>query len=124
MSGDKIILVADDQEGIRALLKEILQEFYTVLEAKNGAEALGIIKERRVHLVLLDVKMSGMCGLETLSSMKEVKPDIKVLMMTGYGDPETLSQVTERGAMGCLTKPFEIQEMLDKISLALRDEEE
>lgn len=121
MSGDKLILIADDQEGIRALLKEILEEDYTILEAESGAEAVEIVKERPVDLVILDIKMSGMSGLEALSLMKEAKSKIPVLMITGFDDPDILSQVMSRGAVGCLSKPFEIQEMLDKISLALKE---
>ena len=121
MSSDKIILVADDQEGIRTLIKEILEEVYTVLEAENGSKALEIIKKRPVDLVLLDIKMSGMSGLETLSLIKEVKPKIPVLMITGFDDPDTLSRVMDSGAVGFLLKPFEIQELFDKITLALKE---
>ncbi len=121
MSSDKIILVADDQEGIRTLIKEILEEAYTVLEAESGSKVLEIIKERPVDLVLLDIKMSGMSGLETLSLLKEIKPGTPVLMITGFDDPDTLSQVMESGAMGYLSKPFEIQELLDKITHALQE---
>ena len=119
MSSDKIILVADDQEGIRTLIKEILEEAYTVLEAESGSKVLEIIKERPVDLVLLDIKMSGMSGLETLSLLKEIKPGTPVLMITGFDDPDTFSQVMDSGAVGCLSKPFEIQELLDKIAHAL-----
>ena len=121
MSSDKIILVADDQEGIRTLIKEVLEEAYTVLEAGSGSKALEIIKERPVDLVLLDIKMSGMSGLETLSLIKKLKPNTPVLMITGFDDPDTLSQVMDSGAVGCLSKPFEIQELLDKITHALQE---
>ena len=121
MSSDKIILVADDQEGIRTLIKEVLEEAYTVLEVESGTKALEIIKERPVDLVLLDIKMSGMSGLETLSLIKKVNPNTPVLMITGFDDPDTLAQVMESGAVGCLSKPFEIQELLDKITRALQE---
>ena len=120
MNSDRIILVADDQEGIRSLLKEILEENYTVLVAKNGPEAVEIVKDQPVDLVLLDIKMTGMSGLEALSLMKKVKPKVLVLMISGFDDPETLSQVMNRGAQGYLLKPFEIEDMLNTIEDVLK----
>lgn len=120
MNSDRIILVADDQEGIRSLLKEILEENYTVLVAKNGPEAVEIVKSQPVDLVLLDIKMTGMSGLDALSLMKKVKPKVLVLMISGFDDPETLSQVMNSGAQGYLLKPFEIEDMLNTIEDVLK----
>ncbi|UNC93690.1 response regulator [Candidatus Contubernalis alkaliaceticus] len=123
MSSDRLILVADDQEGIRTLIKEILEESYSVLVAENGPGAVEIVKKQPVDLVLLDIKMSGMSGLEALSLIKQVKPKVPVIMISGFNDPETLSQVLKRGAQGCLLKPFEIEDMLDKIEDVLNKHE-
>jgi len=86
-SESKIILVVDDELTIRLLLKEALHdEGYDVRLACHGLEALEIYKNNPIHLVILDLKMPEMDGIQALRVMKEIKPDIPIIFFTAYGE--------------------------------------
>lgn len=117
------ILVVDDRIGIRKLLQEVLQGAgYLVMAASGGSEAVEIVKEQKVDLVLLDMKMSGMDGLETLTQLKEYAPHVVILIMTAYEELEVLKEARRRGAAGYISKPFDIEELKDTIAAKLRAE--
>lgn len=81
------VLIVDDQFGIRTLLNEVLQkEGYEIFQAANGLQALSVTEQHAPDLVLLDMKIPGMDGLEILKKMKEINPDIRVIIMTAYGE--------------------------------------
>jgi len=81
-----LIFVVDDEEGIRESLTDILSdEGYEVLTAGSGEEALKILRDQNPDLILLDVWLTGMDGLETLQQIKGMKPDIPVIMISGHG---------------------------------------
>lgn len=106
------ILVVDDQLGIRILLNEILQkEGYQTFQAANGLQALAILEKHAPDLVLLDMKIPGMDGLEILKRMKEKEPDIRVIIMTAYGELEMIQASNELGALAHFPKPFDIKEI-------------
>ncbi|MCJ8007902.1 response regulator [Lederbergia wuyishanensis] len=110
------ILIVDDQFGIRILLNEILQkEGYQVFQAANGLQALAITKKHALDLVLLDMKIPGMDGLEILQQMKKIKPDIRVIIMTAYGELEKMEAAKKLGALAHFTKPFDIVELRQTI---------
>ncbi|MBS4200717.1 response regulator [Bacillus sp. FJAT-49732] len=110
------ILIVDDQFGIRILLNEILQkEGYQVFQAANGLQALAITKKHTLDLVLLDMKIPGMDGLEILQQMKKIKPDIRVIIMTAYGELEKIEAAKKLGALAHFTKPFDIVELRQTI---------
>ena len=112
------IMVVDDRAGIRRLLLEVLQDAgYKVLTASGGSEAVEIIKQTKIDLVLLDMKMSGMDGLETLTLLKRYAPHVIILVMTAYEELEVLKEARRRGAAGYISKPFDIEE-LKKIIVA------
>lgn len=103
------VLVIDDQPGIRRLLTEVLaEEGYTVHTASNGYEGIAVSKEIRPILTLMDMKMPGMDGIETLRELKRLGLGDKVLMMTAYGELDLVNQAREMGAFGYITKPFDI----------------
>ena len=80
------VLIVDDQNGIRILLVEVFSsEGYETFQAANGKAALEIVKLHAPDLVLLDMKIPGMDGLDFLKHIKQMNPDIKVIMMTAYG---------------------------------------
>src|SRR5690606_8540017 len=84
------ILIIDDERAIRSTLREILEyEKYEVLDVDNGADGLEIIKKETIHLVLCDIKMSNMDGLEVLTDALLVKPDLPFIMISGHGTIET-----------------------------------
>ncbi|MFK3940036.1 response regulator [Alkalihalobacillus sp. NPDC078783] len=108
----KKLLVVDDQYGIRVLLNEILQkDGYAVYQAANGVQALSIVQDDHPDLILLDMKIPGMDGLEILRRIKVTHPDIKVIMMTAYGELNLINEAIELGAVSYFSKPFDIDDV-------------
>lgn len=115
------IMVVDDRVGIRKLLQEVLQDAgYHVIAAAGGSEAIEKIGRVPVELVLLDMKMSGMDGLETLTLLKKIRPEVIILIMTAYEELEVLKEAARRGASGYISKPFDIEELKEIIAGQLR----
>jgi len=117
------IMVVDDRWGIRRLLSEVLQDVgYQVITASSGRDALELVKEHAVDLILLDMKMSGMDGLETLTLLKKVSPQTIVLIMTAYEEVEGLKEASRRGAAGYISKPFDINDIKSLVAAKLQAE--
>jgi DNA-binding NtrC family response regulator len=112
----KRILVCDDEEGIRESLNLILEKNYDVSFANNGEEAITHIKGNPTDLVILDIKMPRMDGLETLKQIKKAKPDAKIIIATGYKSVETASEAIKQGASDYIVKPFEVAKVLEAVS--------
>ena len=113
----KSILIVDDQPGIRLLLEELFRrEKYTTKTAKNGLEALKQVEECKLDCVLLDMKMSGMNGIDVLKSLKSNWPQLPVVMMTAYDDRELINEALEIGAVNFFVKPFDIFEVRDVVN--------
>ncbi|MDE3113530.1 MAG: sigma-54-dependent Fis family transcriptional regulator [Chloroflexota bacterium] len=111
--GQKTILVADDDASIRALLRQLLQdEGYAVQEAATGVEVVDKVKEASPDLVIMDVRMPELDGIEALSRVKGASPRTAVLIMTAFGSSNAAIRAMELGAFDYVTKPFE----LDKIN--------
>ncbi|WP_209123386.1 response regulator [Alkalihalobacillus sp. BA299] len=112
----KKILVVDDQYGIRVLLNEILQkDGYQMFQAANGVQALKIVEDEVPDLVLLDMKIPGMDGLEILKRIKEIKPNVDVMMMTAYGELNMINEALNLGAINHFAKPFDIDDVRNVI---------
>lgn len=108
----KKLLIVDDQHGIRMLLMEVFRsEGYETFQASAGQVALDIVRNEKPELVLLDMKIPGMDGLEILKHMKQIDPSIKVIMMTAYGELDLIQEATELGALKHFTKPFDIDDL-------------
>lgn len=106
------VLIVDDQFGIRILLNEVLQkEGYETFQAANGVQALEILNTKSPDLVLLDMKIPGMDGIEILKRMKAVEPDIRVLIMTAYGELDMIQEAKDLGALTHFAKPFDIDDI-------------
>ncbi|NWL90270.1 MULTISPECIES: response regulator [unclassified Paenibacillus] len=118
---EKKVLIVDDQNGIRILLMEVFSsEGYMTFQAPNGKIALEIVRAESPDLVLLDMKIPGMDGLEILKHIKEVNPEIKVIMMTAYGELDMIKEATELGALMHFTKPFDIDEIRTAVNMHLK----
>ncbi|OPX89170.1 MAG: Sporulation initiation phosphotransferase F [Pelotomaculum sp. PtaB.Bin104] len=107
------LLIVDDNAGVCRLLHELFSdEGYIVETALNGAEALKIVCAKTPSLILLDVKMPGMSGLETLDKIKEIVPDIPAVMMTAYTELDTVMAAQKEGLIQhYLSKPFDLDEI-------------
>ena len=113
----KTILVADDDASIRSLLKQLLaDEGFAVIEASTGVEVVDKVKESSPDLVIMDVRMPELDGIEALSRVKATNPKTAVLIMTAFGSSNAAIRAMELGAFDYITKPFE----LDKISLTVK----
>ncbi|UCE72143.1 MAG: sigma-54-dependent Fis family transcriptional regulator [Nitrospiraceae bacterium] len=106
------ILVIDDEELIiRSLKQHLEQEGYEVLTAGDGEEGLEKFLTESPDLIILDLNMPGMSGMETLESMKKVKKDVTVIIITAHGDIETAVSAIKLGASDFVEKPFELDRM-------------
>lgn len=117
----KKVLIVDDQNGIRVLLMEVFSnEGYETYQASNGKLALEIARTHSPDLVLLDMKIPGMDGLDILKHLKNIDPSIKVIMMTAYGELDMIKEATDLGALMHFTKPFDIDELRMAVNTELK----
>ncbi len=108
MSGETILIV-DDEESVRKSLADVMRdEGYEVVTAASGKEGLDLLGEAQPSLVLLDIAMPEMDGIETLRKFREVRPDMPVIMVTGHGTIETAVRTTKMGAYDFMVKPPEL----------------
>jgi two-component system, probable response regulator PhcQ len=122
MSGPFTILLVDDEAPIRKALKRVLKyEPYTVLETGDPNEAVGIVQEQNVHLVLSDHTMPGMLGIDLLRKIRLIRPDTIRIILTGNANLDMALQAINEGAIyRFLTKPWDNNELLLAIRLGLR----
>ncbi len=112
----KKVLIVDDEEGIRESLKLILADHYDLILTENGEQCLECIdKAKDIGLVLIDIKMPKVNGLEILSQIKKKRPSLKVIVVTGYRSVETASEAVRLGAAGYIVKPFKSEEILEVV---------
>ena len=113
MNDKTAVLVADDERAIRDGCQRVLTgQGYEVLGAENGRLALDILAERRVDILLLDLKMPVMGGEEVLEIVKKTYPDIPVVIITGHGTVDTAVECMKKGAYDFITKPFQLNQFL------------
>ncbi|MDZ7845101.1 MAG: response regulator transcription factor [Anaerolineales bacterium] len=114
------ILIVDDEKAVRESLEEILKlEDYQVEIASSGEKALELINENDYALVLLDLKMSGIDGVEVMKQISRYAPETKVIILTGHGTLESAIEALRTGAEDYMLKPFEASTILDSIGRAL-----
>lgn len=115
------ILVVDDEEGMREFLGIMLQkEGYQVDMANSGEEAIALVRQQRFDLIITDLKMPRMSGLDVLNRIKEMDPEIGVVLITAYASSETAVDAMKGGAFDYLAKPFDVEEMKEVVRGALR----
>jgi DNA-binding NtrC family response regulator len=122
MTPHERILVVDDEEQMRDLLVKVLErKGYQVSICGNGTEALAFLEREPVDLVVTDVRMPGLSGMEALRAIKELNPEIVVIIMTAFGSIDQAVQAVKEGAYDYINKPFKIDEMLLTIEKALEE---
>jgi CheY-like chemotaxis protein len=113
----KSILIVDDEKNIRLTLSQALEILGAEIDtAANGEEALTKLKGREFGLILLDIRMPGMDGMEVLRQVREIRPDIRVIMITAYGTIESAVEAMKLGAVDFLQKPFDPEEIRGLVS--------
>ncbi len=118
-----LVLVVDDEPDVEALFRQqfrrdLRAQRFVMDFANSAADALTRIAatiEQSLILILSDINMPGMTGLEMLPKVKEIRPDVPVIMITAYGDPETRRKALEGGASGLLTKPIDFSVLREEI---------
>lgn len=116
----KKILVVDDEIGIRQSLKKILEkEGFDVVTASNGEEAFKLIRGSDIDLLISDIRMAGMDGLELLKVCKSISPYTEVIMITGYASVDTAVDSMKQGAYDYITKPFKKADILKAVGKAI-----
>ncbi|MCG6905958.1 MAG: response regulator [Desulfobacteraceae bacterium] len=118
MRKPKILLVDDEERFLSTTQKVLRRKGYDVLTAGSGAEALATIDRNPVDVAIVDVKMPGMDGIATLKEIKRRHPLVEVIMLTGHGTFESAVEGMKSGATDYLTKPSEIDELLEKVAEA------
>ncbi len=116
---EKKILVVDDDEGIRTSLARILRaEGHHVQVACDGLEAIGVCEDYRPDLLLSDIRMPGMDGVETFRQLREQIPELTVIFMTAYSASEMTKEAARCGALSVLSKPIDIENLVrDQVNM-------
>ena len=116
------ILIVEDEAAIRRVLKNILTEenkSYQVDEAEEGLSAMEKIKDTDYDLILCDIKMPKMDGIEVLDATMKIKPDTPIVMISGHGDLETAVECMKKGAFDYIAKPPDLNRLLNTVRIAL-----
>ena len=124
---DVLVLVVDDEPDVEALFRQqfrrdLRSQRFMMDFANSAADALkriGSTIEQSLILILSDINMPGMTGLEMLPKVKAMRPEVPVIMITAYGDPDTRRRALENGASGLLTKPIDFSLLREEIDSRL-----
>lgn len=119
MNDKKTLLIVDDDIAHRTMLRILLEWQYDISEADDGLTAIEEVGKRDFDVILMDIRMSGLSGIEALDQIRSRKPDTPILMMTAYFSEEIAKQVKDRGAIDCLGKPFKFEELRHTIQQAM-----
>jgi two-component system response regulator AtoC len=113
------ILVVDDERGVRQSFNMVLKDQYQVLMAQSGSEAVEIFSKNYVDLVLLDIRLPDVDGVDLLRKLKETDPGVEIIMVTAVKSIQTAVQAIKSGAYEYIIKPFDVEEVLTVINRAL-----
>jgi len=114
MSG-RIFIVDDDQDHAESVADVLMLHGYSVEVAFTGEEGVSRFRAEEFDIVLMDVRLPGMNGVETFFELKKIRPQARVLMMTGFSVEQLVAQAVENGALGVLHKPFAIADLLETL---------
>jgi two-component system cell cycle sensor histidine kinase/response regulator CckA len=124
IKGSGTILLIDDEKMILDVGRELLEELgYTVLPVMSGKEALDVLQDNpnKIDLIIMDMIMPGMSGSETFDRLKEINPDVKILLSSGYSINGQATNIMQRGCDGFIQKPFNMNQLAERIQKILAD---
>ena len=119
----KVLIVDDEKEFAKALAERLAIRNFEVESVNSGAEALERIRQGNIDVVLLDVLMPGMDGIETFAKIRKLDPTIQVVMLTGHAKIETAIDGIKDGIYDYILKPVKIDELVGKIEMAFQQKE-
>lgn len=118
--GAKKILIVDDEAGLRkALTRVLLKEGYNIFSVESGEKALRHLEQNEIDLVIADLVMPGISGIELLKKIKQISPSIKMIIMTAYGSYETAQEAVKIGVCDYIEKPFNLGAFKASVGKAL-----
>ena len=106
MAGKRVLIVDDDQKTVELVKLYLNRDGYRVLTAYDGSEALHQAQDGHPDLIVLDLMLPGMDGLELFDELRKMRPDIPVIIITAYGSPEAADEALKKGVADFITKPF------------------
>lgn len=119
------ILIVDDQPGMCETLSDIFEDYgYCSESAPDGGTAIEMNKKSFFDIILMDIIMPGINGVEALKVIKQINPDAIVILMTAYTAPDLIMEAQKAGVYECLTKPFKPSRLLDIIARLCKEKEE
>lgn len=118
MSEEKVLLVDDEQDFLKALSERMQAKGLEITPATSGEEAIEAVKDEFFDAVVLDMMMPDLDGIETLKKIKEVNPDVQVILLTGHATVDKGIEAMKLGAMDFLEKPAELSSLMQKIKKA------
>jgi len=122
MERKRTIMIIDDSPGMVETFKDILEDRgYGVVTALNGCDAFKSVKESRVDIAFIDIRMPGINGIETFKELKKLSPRTIVFMMTAFAEEELLREAEEQGMYALIYKPFDLTKILSVIEECLGD---
>lgn len=116
-----VLLIDDEQGFLNVLGNRLSRRFVTATKAYSGAQALQILRRQDFDVVVLDLKMEDMDGIEVLKIIKKMAPELPVIILTGHGSHTADEEGMAYGAFDYLTKPCELAELIDKIKAASKE---
>ncbi len=119
MKEPRILLVDDEDRFRQTLKKRISSRKYQVFDASSGIQALEMIQDNPVDVVVLDVRMPGLSGLETLTEIRKISPETEVILLTGHASVDPAIEGMKLGAFDYLMKPCQLEDLMVKIESAI-----
>jgi DNA-binding NtrC family response regulator len=120
----RVLLVDDEEEYTEALAQRLEARNLSVITASNGDEAIARVREEEIDVVVLDMVMPGRSGVEVLKEIKQIKPLVEVILLTGHATVQSAIDSMTRGAFYYLMKPTEMKNLLEKIAHAYQHKAE
>jgi len=114
----KVLLIDDEEEFIKSLTSRLEVRGLSVIGATRGQDAVNLLDKEKFDVIVLDLAMPGMDGLETLQKIKEKDPDAEIIMLSGHGSIKTSIEAIKLGAEDFMEKPVDLPELLEKIAEA------